>query len=311
MGYVEEKAYKMKVISVGNIIMGGAGKTPHTITIANEYINRGEKVAILSLGYRGRLGYDTNVISDGNNIFHKPPFAADEPYMMALECNSASVITGKNRTLSMEYAQNNFGTTLAVLDDGFQYKPIKKDADILLLDHKNPISTGWPFPFGYLREMPYGIKRADIIIFTRSSNNNIPESTKKYIADKPVFFSRTVTDKIVIKNKILPITDFKGICAGAFSAVASNKSFLDSLKYAGINIVYFKGFRDHALLNEADLESIIKESKKNGSEFFITTQKDFVKIPDKYKDIFGYLKMEINIDHKDVFFNTLDGLIGI
>ena len=88
----------IKTISVGNIIMGGAGKTPHTLLIANELIKKSEKVAVLSLGYKGKLGYDINVISDGKgNFFHHPPMAADEPYMMAKNNPELIVITGKKK----------------------------------------------------------------------------------------------------------------------------------------------------------------------------------------------------------------------
>ena len=95
----------IKTISVGNIVMGGAGKTPHTLFIADELIKKGEKTAILSLGYKGKIGYDINVISDGNgNFFHHPPMAADEPYMMASNLPNAVVITGKKREISLEIA---------------------------------------------------------------------------------------------------------------------------------------------------------------------------------------------------------------
>ena len=169
----------IKTISVGNLVMGGAGKTPHTLLIAGEMIKKGEKVAILSLGYKGKVGYDINVISDGNGgLYHHPPMAADEPYMMAKNYPEAIVITGKKREQSLSLARDKYGATVAILDDGYQYKKLARDANILLLDHKRPISTGFPFPFGYLREFPSAINRSDIIIFTRAKNDNIPEYRK-------------------------------------------------------------------------------------------------------------------------------------
>ena len=115
----------IKTISVGNLVMGGAGKTPHTLLIANEMIKRNEKVAILSLGYKGKIGYDNTVISDGlGNLYHHPPMAADEPYMMAKNNLEAIVITGKKREKSLEIARDTYGATVAVLDDGYQYKKL-------------------------------------------------------------------------------------------------------------------------------------------------------------------------------------------
>lgn len=298
-----------KVISVGNIIMGGAGKTPHTIEIANNYINSGKKTAILSLGYKGKLGYGLNVISDGNNIFHNPPLSADEPYMMATECPKAVVITGKSRQLSLEYAVKNFGTEIAILDDGFQHNKIKKDVEILLLDYKNPISTGFIFPFGYLRQMPSAIKKADIIIFTRSDNEIIPEKVKKYIDNKPVFFSNTITDKIIFNKNIIDIKDLNNESIVAFSAVASNKSFYKSLLKHNLNVKYFKGLRDHSLPNKRFLDNIINFANKEKIKYIITTQKDYVKLPEEYKNFFSYLKMSINIKNKDLFYETINNLI--
>lgn len=297
------------VISVGNLAMGGAGKTPHTIAITNEYLKRGEKTAVLSLGYKGGIGYGVNVISDGKNILHSPPQAADEPYMIGINCPGAVVITGKCRHEAAILARDEFGCHIAVLDDGFQYGKLERDANILLLDWKKPFSTGFPFPFGYLREFPSACRRADIIIFTRADNELIPEKAKKYTEDKPIFFSKPITDKIVLNKDVFTRGELKNKKAAAFSAVASNKAFLKALEALELEVVYFKGFRDHAFLNEETVEKIIGEGTKNGAELFITTEKDFVKLNKTYRNIFGYLKMEIEMNNRPIFFKMLSGLI--
>lgn len=181
-----------KVISIGNISMGGTGKTPVTIMLAKHFISQGKKICILSRGYKGNIGYDTNVISDGENILVGPDKAADEPYMMAVNCPEAVVITGKERFRSYEYAEKKFKPDIYLLDDGFQHRRMKRDIDIVLLDHKRPASTGWMFPFGYLREPASALKkRADIVIFTRAENTTIPEKkVAKYIEGKPIFFQQ-------------------------------------------------------------------------------------------------------------------------
>lgn len=298
-----------KVISIGNIVLGGAGKTPHTIEIANQFVKDGKKTAILSLGYKGKLGYQLNVISDGNKIFYKPPLAGDEPYMMATQCPNVAIITGKSRQLSLDYAVKNFGTNIAILDDGFQHNKIKKDVEILLLDYKNPISTGFIFPFGYLRQMPQAIKKADIIIFTRSSKDIIPEKTKRYIDTPHIFFSKTKTENIVFQNNIYNKDDLKGANVFAYSAVANNKSFYNSLIELGTNVTFFKGFRDHNLPPIRFIENLIENSHKNNIDFIVTTQKDFVKLPEKYQSYFSYLKMDIDIINRQLFFDTLNNMI--
>lgn len=297
------------VISVGNLVMGGAGKTPHTIAIANEYLRKGRKVAIISLGYKGLIGYDINVISDGKTFFHKPPLASDEPYMIGVNCPGAVVITGKRRQEAIDLARDKFHCDLAILDDAFQYKKAERDANILLLDHKNPVSTGFPFPFGYLREFPCAASRADIIIFTRAKNEEIPDKAKKYIGNQPVFFSVPVTDTIVLCGREYDANSIKGKKVAAFSAVASNTSFKNSLLSLGMEVVYFKGFRDHSLLSDRSVENILNNGQKRGAEIFLTTEKDFVKLAEDYQPRFGYLKMRVDIKNSDAFFATLNDLI--
>ena len=299
----------IKTISVGNIVMGGAGKTPHTLMIADELIKKGEKTAILSLGYKGKIGYDVNVISDGKgNFFHHPPQASDEPYMMAKNLPSAVVISGKKREQSLKIAKDKFGATAAVLDDGYQYKKLQRDVNILLLDHKRPISTGFPFPFGYLREFPSSINRADIIIFTRALDNNIPEHVKGFINKQSIYFSNTVFSRVILKNKVVELKYLKGAATAAYSGIANNDVFYQTLQNAGLNIKFFAGFSDHKMLSEKSINGIITQGRKKGAALFITTEKDFVKLPQEYQNIFGYLKMDLEFNNKEAFINEIETL---
>ena len=289
----------MKVISIGNLSMGGTGKTPHAIHLAKLFSAEGRVVTILSRGYKGLVGNALNVISDGHQIFYSPPQASDEAFMMALNCNGVSVITGVDRKASLKYAAKNFNSDLAILDDAYQYKKIDKNIEILLLDAKNPISTGFIFPFGYLREMPSNIKRADIIIFTNSIDNIIPEKVKKYIKpDQKVFFSR-YTKPVLIKEGIAhEISDLKGKKVTAYSALANNRSFYDLLTSNSIDVVSFKTFLDHKKLSQSTLNKIIDNGLTLESTEFITTEKDYVKLEDTYSRIFSYIKVDLEIDNE-------------
>ncbi len=296
---------KPHVISVGNLSMGGTGKTPHTIAIAQHFIDKGEKVAILSRGYKGKIGLDTHVISDGEKLLLHPPYASDEPYMMAQNLPQAIVITGKKRNKSLELAVEKYGVTLAILDDGFQHKTVEKDIDVVLLDHANPISTGFPAPFGYLREFPSALKRADIIVFTRAKDNIIPEKVKKYIENKKVFFSNIDYKHIIHECKTIALSDICNKNIVAYSALANNKAFKNSLENLGANIVYYKSFTDHNTLKNSDIELMIAEQVKHNATHIITTEKDYVKIPDNYKKHFSYIKIDIKITNESEFFNLL------
>jgi tetraacyldisaccharide 4'-kinase len=284
--------------------MGGTGKTPLTLMLASYFISTGKKVCILSRGYKGKIGLDTNIISDGKNILLTPPLAADEPYMLANSLKEAIVITGKDRIKSYNYAKKLFSPDIFILDDGFQHKKMKRDINILLLDHSNPISTGLPFPFGYLREFPTSIKRADIIIFTRATSKQIPAKVKSYIKNKHIFFSHIETDGIFNNNyKKIDLND--KLSFFAFSGIAKNKQFVQTLINLNIKIKGTKFFKDHHIYTKSDERSLLKSLKDSKADLFITTEKDFFKLSSNMKEITTFLKIRIKLDDTQKFFKLI------
>lgn len=289
-----------KIVSIGNISLGGTGKTPFTIFLANKLISKGYNVAILSRGYKGKVGYDTNLISDGKKILLKPPLAADEPYMIAVNCKGAIVITGKDRNKSYQFLLKNFkNIDFVLLDDAFQHRKMKRDLDILLLDHKNPISTGLPFPFGYLREFPSAIKRADIVVFTRADSFTIPAKVEKYIKDKPTFFSKTKPVGVFYQSNLYDLEFLNDKNVVAFAGIAKNKNFFKLLESLGANLVYTKGFMDHHLYKEREKSFLLKIKERYKADLLITTEKDFVKMDENLKNLVSYLKIGMEIDEEN------------
>jgi len=294
-----------KIISIGNISMGGTGKTPFTIMLAKLFISSGKKVCILSRGYKGRVGYDTNVVSDGTNILLGPDKAADEPYMMAVNCPEAIIITGKERTRSYEYAEKNFQPDIYLLDDGFQHKKMKRDIDICLLDHKNPVSTGMIFPFGYLREPASALNRADIIVFTRAEEETIPEKTAEYIKDKPVFFSNIEFKGLYGKDGKADF-DLKGKRVFAFAGIASPKKFVKFAESLGMIVEAKKYFTDHHSYLDREAYAVWKKTRDLQADFAVCTEKDFVKLPEDGLEGIYYLKIDINVKRIDELFDLLN-----
>lgn len=295
----------MKIVSIGNLSLGGTNKTPLTMYIGNYFLNNGYKIAIISRGYKGKIGLKTAIISDGKNIFFKPPLSSDEPYMMArnLKC---PVITGKDRQKSLKIAEENFKTHLAVLDDAFQYKKIKKDVEILLLNHKNPLSTGIPFPFGYIREFPWAIRRADIIIFTGYTDKYVPAGVEKYIENKDIFYARM--KPMIIENiaTTVGLDSIKNLNIFAFCGIANPEGFVNHLKSLKPLKLYIKKFADHHYYTAHNIEWIKKKANDTKADLIITTEKDYVKLPQSFMSNIYYLKVTIEIDNEKRFFSKLE-----
>ena len=283
------------IISVGNLAMGGTGKTPFTIFLADMFMSDSRKTAILSRGYKGGLGYSTHVISDGRRLLHHPPDAADEPYMMALSVPGTVVITGKDRNASYNLAMEQFKPSVFILDDGFQHRKMRRDLNIVLLDHCRPLSTGFPFPFGYLREFPSALKRADIIIFTRSNSTELPENTAKYCKGKSVYFSEFIYSKFMYQGKELATDELDGKNVWLMSGIAHNKQFNEQIMRYAVRIQGHSKFADHHNYSANTLEAVVQSAKEAGADLIITTQKDYVKVPPAYRQHFAYPVLSVNM----------------
>lgn len=299
------------IISIGNISLGGTGKTPFAIKISEYFLKQGKTVCVLSRGYKGKAGYETHVISDGKHILMQPPEAADEPYMIAKSLAGVIVITGKERNKSYDYAVEHFNPDIFILDDGFQHKRMKRDIDIVLLAHKRPASTGFPFPFGYLREFPSGIQRADMVVFTRALEKRIPKEVTFFVKDKPIYYSNTRAVVLCRGNEQFDMDDFHHQYAFAFAGIAKNMNFFNSLLENGINIRGTQKYMDHHSYSEKDIARIETLAERKKSDLIITTEKDYVKLPEEFQKKVYYLKIDIIISNEDGFFKDIERLIQV
>jgi len=296
------------VVSVGNLTTGGTGKTPITCEIAN-YIrdNLHKKVAIISRGYGGQLSTkNTNIISDGENIFHDSFHAGDEPYWMAINCKNIAVITGKNRVKSGQYAIDNFKSEVLILDDGFQHLKLKRDLDVILIDCIKVSGNGFLLPAGPLREAENQIKRADkVIIVNKKSFDEVSEKQCQELAEtiyknygKKVLICKLKPDKIYDLKTNMEIKPAKAI---AFAGIGQPEFFFNSLKNQKIELISEMVFEDHYIYTKIDVENIIKKAREKGADSLITTEKDAVKIIPLLSKInsdikIGALKLSAELD---------------
>jgi len=277
------------VISVGNITWGGTGKTPAIITIAKQLKEMGKKVAVLSRGYRRENGHrrkEISVVSDGQRVILISREAGDEPYLLAKNLSGIPVVVGKNRMKSGRYAIERFGTEVLLLDDGFQYLPMERDIDIVVIDCLSPYGNGYLIPRGQLREPISHLSRADIFLLTRTNlvsrgeldriTGVLKKASREALVIEAVhhpkylsgFFSGEKKDFNFIKSKRI----------AAFSSIGNPRSFEKTLEELGAEIVKTFRFPDHHIYSQKDLWKIESATGDDREIIAVTTEKDGVRL---------------------------------
>lgn len=272
------------VISIGNIALGGTGKTPMTIYLAEMLKRMDRKVVILSRGYKGGAEKKGGLVSDGRQLFMTPDQAGDEPFMMAGLLRDVPIFVGSNRFKNGRTAMRKFQPDVILLDDGFQHLQLKRDIDLVLLDHSNPIGNGRLLPRGPLREPVSALARGDAFIMTRSDrpSNNLPDLLKCRIKQRPVFKTRHIPYICYVSggkaNCSIEPDLIKGKKVFAFSGIAGNSDFRNSLEGFACILTGFSEFPDHHNYRKKELASFGRKAIEQKAEFLVTTEKDFSRI---------------------------------
>ncbi len=289
------------VISIGNMTVGGTGKTPLVELVSRIIAGTGKKVCILTRGY-GRQNPERQVIvSDGQAILATPTEAGDEPYLLATNLlGLAAVICSADRIRAGRDAIEVFGTECFVLDDGFQHLRLARDLNIVTVDATNPWGGGQLLPYGRLREPLAGLSRADCVVLTRCDQATDLESLRKQIRDlvrgRPLFES-------TMKPRRSPLPSGP---VAAFCAVGNPQSFFAQLKAAGHTIVVEKAFRDHHLYTQKDVDDLVDMATRAGAASLITTAKDAVKLRSfSFSLPYSVFEIEIAIKDEELFQNLL------
>ena len=260
------------VISVGNFTTGGVGKTPVVAEIAKYFVEKGERVAIISRGYGGKLNNkEVHVISDGINLYYKADMAGDEPYWLAVNLNMCAVLTCSNRYKAAEYAIKELGVTKIILDDGFQHRKMARDVDIVLVDSEKMFGNENLLPAGPLREGMEGFKRvSELIIVSKNVDHTRAEKIAKIMQKKQGI--KTTVCKIepdyaynIISGEHLQ----NGAEIIALSAIGQPEQFYKFLE-KDYNIKEKITFDDHHQYTENDIANI--------AGTIVTTEKDAVKL---------------------------------
>ena len=315
---LRDRTLGVQVIAIGNLTVGGTGKTPVVEKFARELQNAGRKVAILSRGYRskpmplhkkllGKLLLQTDqtpprVVSDGKSLLLDSEVAGDEPYMLASNLKDVVVLVDKDRVKSGRYAIEKFGCDTLLLDDGFQYWKLRgRRHDVVLIDRQQPFGNEHMLPRGTLREPPSHLARAHTIFITKSDGNTTelrarinslnPNAAVIECVHHPLYFEDVFTGE----RKGL---DFlAGQKVASLSGIAQPESFEQSLVKLGGELVYSKRFADHHRFSQQEIINAINRAKKRQADIILTTQKDAVRFPkiDRRDLPFFFMRVEIKI----------------
>ncbi|MFO1501192.1 MAG: tetraacyldisaccharide 4'-kinase [Verrucomicrobiota bacterium] len=308
----------VQVIAIGNLTVGGTGKTPVVEKFARELRDQGRVVAILSRGYRSKPpalskrllnkalfreeSTPPRIVSDGKSLLLDSETAGDEPYMLASNLKDVIVLVDKDRVKSGRYAIEKFGCDTLLLDDGFQYWKLRgRRRDIVLIDYQQPFGNEHLLPRGTLREPPSHLFRASTIFITKSNGNT--DELRKRIHDynphasiiecvhHPLYFEDVFTGERqgldFLKNKKL----------ACLSGIAQPESFEQSLINLGGELVYSKRFADHHRFSQQEILNVINRGKKRQARVILTTQKDAVRFPklDRRDLPIYFMRVEIKI----------------
>ena len=288
-GLLREKSLPCFVISIGNILAGGAGKTPMAMHLAQLLSQMGKRPVVISRGYKGSLKAGVGIVSDGKNLFLSLDQAGDEPYMMAKR-QTFPVVVGKDRYRAGMLAIERLKPDVVILDDGFQHLGLKKDLNILLFDHDRPLGNARVLPAGRLRETPaMSRNRCDALVFTRcpetpDSTPPVKEIIRQY-GNIPFFKTRHAPFLLQMLSPkktsptVIPcpqsLKDRPGLL---FSGIANNASFRNAAQELGVNVRDHLEFKDHYRYKRADILRIQERARELGTDLILTTDKDWVKL---------------------------------
>ncbi len=297
-GAIKSYSLGAPVISIGNITVGGTGKTPLVAFVAEVLAERGAKVCILTRGYGRKNPRARVLVSDGEKILADAIDAGDEPFELANKLlGKALVVADANRVAAANWAREKFNITAFVLDDGFQHRRAKRDLDIVLLDATNPFGNSKTLPFGRLREPLANLKRADLIVISRANlvsaeqisnlksqisnlNPNCPIFTaenkisnltqlKEFHAEAQSSQRKTTNNERLTTNKFL-----------AFCALGNPDNFFQQLRRENFNLTATQKFPDHHRYTQSDIANLETEAQQTGADVLLTTAKDAVKLTD-------------------------------
>jgi len=318
------------VLCVGNLTTGGTGKTPIVSMIAARLTTGGLRVAILSRGYGGAAGAGPLVLRDGRLDSDAPPAdpatTGDEPILLSHQLPGVPIVIGADRRLTGRFAVERLGAQVLLLDDGFQHRRLARDLDIVALDAMDPFGHYHMLPSGLLREPISALRRAGVIVVTRSHPDDPLETLRKVLSRMnpaaPVFraWHRPLGLVPIAAGAAAGGDRDPGWLSGrkvaAFCAIGNPEGFHALLESVGVAVVLFRAWRDHHRYAPEELESFADEARRAGAEAILTTEKDAVRLSLQAPPTAGSLpllalRVRCEIEREEEFFALIAERAGL
>ena len=300
-GWITQHHLGTLVVSIGNVTVGGTGKTPVVELLAKALHERGRRVAILSRGYKSRkldspqhwAGADgrplpaeelPKIVSTGSQLLLASKFAGDEPYMLARNLTGVAVIVDKDRVKGGRFAVNQLGADTLLLDDGMQYLRLAHAIDIVLVDAREPFGTEALLPRGTLREPPGNLRRASYILITKcdgGSNEMLVSRLRRY--NRTAEIIECTHGPIHLENLFTgerqPLAFLKDKWVAAISGIAMPENFERALEKLGARVEIRRRFPDHHRFPRKEIDKFMQRCVERDMELILTTEKDAVRFP--------------------------------
>lgn len=302
------------VISVGNLVTGGTGKTPLVIGIVRHLSARGIRFAVLSRGYKGKAKQAVNVVSDTDGVYLDARMAGDEPNLIALKLPGTPVLVGRDRFALGKEAVRRFDVDCLILDDGFQHLSLKRECNLLLLDGIHPFGNGRCLPSGTLREGSSALRRADVIVTAGVPSKEAAALIHGLAPGKTIHVITFAAGGIkrFPSGEAEDLSMLQGKRVLAFSGIARPERFYRSLEDAGAVSCIRRTFPDHHPYTPQEIRSLFQEGVEKGADCLVTTEKDMVRLPDipEAPPLFS-LQLSAEARDPEEFFGAILACIGM
>lgn len=283
-GLLRAKTLEANVISIGNITLGGTGKTPVVACLAGYFKQKGRRVGVLSRGYK-RTGRGLKIVSDGHTIRLTWPEAGDEPSLLAHRLPGIPIIVGEDRSLAGQYTIDTLNVDTLLLDDGFQHMKLRRDTDIVVIDATTPFGNGRIFPAGHLREPVRNLKRANLFWLTKVDQAKdlraLEERLQTIQSEANIVHSifQPIGLRCLQTGAEVDVSILKGARTVLLCGIANPTSFEKTLSALETEIIEMFTFPDHHPFTASEMTKVQTVAAAQEAKLIVTTEKDGVRIP--------------------------------